>query len=237
MAELAGAAGQTRSKGPRFEADSVTFDGKKGELRLRQADGTIVPVNYPAEFVILKKRNVLKSYPMFSTEYDYASTIISLFSSETGRVQHVASGTPKQLREKFPQLKWQQVCYALYNGEVVKLEIKGASASSFIEYSKQLQDQDLHSYQVVTIITGAGTGKKGAVEYKFMEFGSRDLDEAEFDQVKSSLERVTKELYEIDRHYAEKKAEKMEGVDTPAPDLGELASEFDEEINPEDIPF
>lgn len=243
MDELAGVAGQSRSKGPRMDVPTISFDGKQGELKMRASDSTIHPVPFPAEFVILKKRNALKAFPMFSTEYDYASTIISLFSSESGRVQHIASGTPPQLRAQFPTLKWMQPCYALYNGAIVKLEIKGASASSFIDYTKTLKEAGEHSYQVVTVVPGAGTGKKGVIDYKFMQFEKRDITDDEFMLVKDALKDVTEQLYNIDKYYAEKKAERAEGTDAlPVDDVPvhPLDSEFNvggEEINPEDIPF
>jgi hypothetical protein len=253
QAELMGVAGEQRTKGPRMETKTVQFDGRTGELRMRDADGTLTPVDFPAEYVILKKRNVLKAFTdasYFSTEYDYTSTIISLFKIENGKAKHVGSGTPPELRAEFPFLKWQQPCYALdlVSGEIVKIEIKGASASAFIDYTKKLQDEGLHSYQVVTRIIGADTGKTGAVTYKFMQIESRDLEDDEFEATKAALESVTKQLYEIDKYYAEKKAASAEvtaALPTTAPtgpvaqsEPDPLAKHFDgSEVNPEDIPF
>lgn len=245
QAELAATAGETRSKGPRMELKTLRFDGKSGELRLIELNGEQVPVTIPAELVILKKRNVLKAFTdqsYFTTEYDFTSSIISLFTMENSKVKHLASATPPQLRAQYPFLKSQQVGYALFNHEVVKFEIKGASFSSFIDYTKTLQDQKLHSYQVVTQISGVGSGKKGTVNYRFMEFTYRDLESDEFNEVKGALDDTTKQLYAIDKYYAEKKAAAApDAHDTPDADADPLAAEFDspaaDAINPEDIPF
>lgn len=241
-AQLAGAAGQSRERGPSIDAKIIRFAGDTGELRTREKDGTIIPISIPSEFIILKKRNMLGGHineeAHFTSEYDFKSTIVSLFKTVNGKTQHVASGTPPQLRAQFPNLKSRQMCYALHNGEIVKLEIKGASYTSFIDFSDKLREEGLHSYEVVTIVSGVGSGKKGVVNYKFMEFDKRDLTDEEFATVAKELESLTKRLYEIDRHYAEKRAEKAgvaDGVD-PEP-VSELAAVFDEEINPEDIPF
>lgn len=238
--ELTGVAGEKQSKGPRLDLPTVRFDGKTGEARMVAPDGSIAPIALPAEFVILKKRNVLKAFTdcsYFTSEYEYTSSIISLFKMENGRVKHVMSATPPQLRAEYPFLKAQQVGYALYDGQQVKMEIKGKTFSSFIEYSKVLSDEKLHSYQVVTIVNGTGVGKKGTVSFKFMEFSHRDLTDAEFEQVKANLDDITKKLYNIDNFYAQKRLEKSEAVQTAAPaDVPGI--EFPEdEVDAEDIPF
>lgn len=239
-AALQSAAGNDRQRGPRMDLRTITFDGKKGELRMTEKDGTIVPIAMPAEFVVLKKRNALKAFTdasYFSTEYDYASSIINLFKRENGRTVHVDQGTPKQLRAMHPFLKWMQPCYVLYKGEVMKLDIKGASASAFIDYSKKLQSENLHSYMVMTVVPSAGTGKKGAINYRFMQFESRDLTEDEAVQTTEALKKLTSDLFEIDKFYAEKNARKADIAPEPqAKDAADIDYP-DEEINPEDIPF
>lgn len=238
---LATVAGETNTRGPRIDTLAIKWDGVNGELRKVDADGTLIPLKLPLELTFLKKRNVLKAYindvSHFTSEYEYTSTIINLFKYDNGKTTFVDAGTPPQLRAKYPELKGTIQAYVLHEGDLCKLEIKGASLKSYLTFTDEL-DRGLKSFQYVTIVSGIGAGKKGAVSYKFMEFSHRDLEEAEFEEVKTRLDGITKELYEVDKFYAEKN---LARTDTPQPAVRHaLEEEFDEvveEINPEDIPF
>lgn len=257
QAELAGAAGEQRQKGPKVEAKALRFNGATGELRKVDDYGEQEPIAIPVEFVILKKRNALKAYigdvSHFTSEYDYSSTIINLFKFENGKASFVTSGTPAQLREAYPELSGVQVAYVVHDHELCKLEIAGKSFGSFIDYQDELKKAQLHSYQVVTQVTGVERGKKGIVSYAFMKFGFRDMDEPEFTETKEALEKLTKELYEVDKFYAEKNAARGETVVAvgPSPVAANALPtspvsvqpvqmpdiHLADEVNPEDIPF
>lgn len=241
--ELLGIAGENRSKAPRLDIPVIRVNGNTGEIRkIVRNDGNEEeqPLTKPLRVVILKKgRRSLKLFTktdnLFSSEYETRAQLVNLFRRVGSTVTFVKAATAPEIRDEFPLIKTVESAYVLHDGELCRLEIKGASLTGYYDYQTKLKEDKVHGFEVDTVITTKSeAGQMG--DYHFFAFDSEPLS-AEFDTVREKLSEVTEKLKEIDTYNARKNAERLpdglvaEEVQAPAmPDL-------DEEINPEDIPF
>lgn len=165
-------------------------------------------------------------------------------------------GNTDVLKPKYPALRTQQVVYAIWNGQVVRVNFKGAALGSnakgkdvhdFYSYissfEKNPEARDKikdHFYDFATnLLSIEEVGELG--EYYTVTFGrGESLNEEDMNAVKIAMQDVFQYTQSLDAFYKSKiellkSGAKIEvaqeikvGVDTGYPD---------EDIDPEDIPF
>lgn len=245
-AELANVAGDNRSQGPRLELPVVRINGKSGELRKSvYVDGKPEehPVSLPATLVILKKgRRSLKLFTatdnLFTGEYETRAQMVNVFRRTGNVVSFVESMTAPEIRTKYPAIKTIESVYGLLNGELVKIEVKGASLGEFYDYQDKLKEEKVHGYEVDTVLSVEEVKGTLGTFWK-LKFAIAPLS-TEFAVVKENLSLITSRLKEIDTYYAQRNADRLPKDIVPVA-KDPLADEFEitggDDINPEDIPF
>lgn len=235
-------------KFPKYVVPIITFNGNTGEFRVREVEGDKYskeekPIDKPVELVILKKRSALATKlgsekELFSSEFSSPLERIALFNN-TGRVSFEMSGTAAEIRAKYPDIKTKQVLYCLYEGAVHKLEVKGASFSSFLEWQNSMRERDLHSFEVLTVVNSVKekheTSKK---VYYAMTFSDKKLTKTE--GIEEAMDEVNAAIKKLEDYQASRNTP----VSAPLPvvrDAADVAYDAldgeDAPPNPDDIPF
>lgn len=195
------------------------------------------------EVVFLKIRRKLSYYSkqnekfVTTSEHNHKDETVFLFGPNI-------RGRASDLREQYQMLRTQQIVYCLWNGEVVRLIVKGASlgsqaeeqlATKFYEYLQSFEGSE-HVHQFKTNIgTQDEKGKLGS--YKVMDFQRGDkLDETELKDVEAQIEKIHSVTSAQDAHYQKYSQEQI--TENEATPESEDSPEYPEEdISPEDIPF
>lgn len=208
--------------------------------------------------VFLKIRRKLSQYKkggnsLNTNEHNHKGDFITLFGAEGGIKRGVAS----DLREAYQELRTVQVVYALYEGELVRLIVKGSSLGSdakpegvmdFYAYvsSFKKDGREDHFYNVTTnLVATEEEGEQGT--YYSMTFSEGDkLDAKTMKVVEEKMTIAFKFSELLDAYVLSKKGDsvKKEEVDTIEYDDDDGAEnspsnsgDDDKEINPDDIPF
>jgi hypothetical protein len=150
----------------------VTFDGEKFKS---------LGSNLSIQIIRVRKKLLASNDTMkfFSDEYDSSThDVVRLqkqnFNSTTnkwGDPEVVAKSTPAKLREMF-EVKVASVVYCVLNGELTKLNVKGASTTGddgLYSYLESFNDGK-HAFQFMTDITTSKIVKNRAVSYFRMHF-------------------------------------------------------------------
>lgn len=251
LAEKQGNSGQ--SQFPKYLVPIINFNGNTGEYRLTPLeDGELakeaVPLKSPVGIVILKKRSALATKlddepSYFSSEFTSPNDSTALFSKNGGRASFVTSAKATELRVKFPNLKTKSILYCLYEGQVHKLEVKGASLTNFFEWQDEMKKEDKHSFEV-TVNLGSAKEKHTTSKktYFVMTFKSVELEN--FDGMEEAMDEVNAALklqdeYQATRNAATPSQAAASGMSAEANKLWNGADETPkaDDINPDDIPF
>jgi hypothetical protein len=165
-----------------------------------------------------------------SSEYDSPrNEDVVLYRRESGedsRVVEVATAT--ELRNKYP-LKVVSIVYAILNGNLVKVKVKGASAagdSGLYAYLDKLRDEGVMTFEVETLVDVALVKKNRAVSYYVAKFkiGKKYTD---------GYDEVEKYLDTINDIIVSKKSKTVERKETVT-DTVDKAIEYFDSINNED---
>ena len=189
--------------------------------------------------IFLKVRRILKQYrkglsPLVTNEHNHKDNMVTLFGDSIEK--NIAS----TLRENYEGLRTQQIIYAIYDGELVRLVIKGASIGSeskpkgefgFYDYIKSFKkdDKDEHFYEhqteLYSIKEESSMGSYYAMGYK----KGKKLTEEEMKEVEEKMTIAFNHCTEVDEYYGGKSKEVIQ-EDVPT-------IEIDEEEISDDIPF
>jgi len=213
---LAGKSGENNSsRPPKYECPLIRFDGNRGTFRkvFKNKDGENeeVDIKTPVEFVILKKRRNLSSFSTnqsyFSNEHNTSTEKIMLFKVVNKTVTLEDIGFTADLRQKYQTLKTHEVVYVLYDGEVCKMEIKGGSLGGYYDYQKSLTEEELHSFEVTTVVSSEKAKSEGGFGYFKMTFDHKAL-ETDFGVLEQKIDEVSKACLESDNYTKQKMTEK-----------------------------
>lgn len=254
---LANKSGDNNSqKAPKYTVPLIRFNGNTGAFRKvsKNEDNEDVETNIvaPVEFVILKKRRTLSSFSanqsFFTNEHNTSAEKVMLFKVIDKTVTFEDIGFAADIREKYQALRTHEVVYVLFNGEICKMEIKGGSLSGYYEYQKKLSEEELHSFEVTTVINSEKTKSDAGFGYYKMTFDFKRDDSLDFDLIEKSIDEVSKACQDSDAYTKQKIAEKS-GNKTGG-NAGNLSIENDkadkvfdsigkdaDDINASDIPF
>lgn len=242
---------------PQMKLNQIRFNGQTGEFMYKdilkgyKEEGgkkifEEVSIGKEISVIFLKIRRKLVAFrkddkPLTSQEHNTKNDMITLYGNS---VVEVADNDT--LREKYPMLKTQQIIYALYKGELVRLIVKGSALGSsvksedvysFYSYISSFKEdgKNEHFYEHYTTLYGVEE-KSDLGSYQAMSFkvGAK-LDEKEMKDVEGNMKKAYDYCVEVDAYYGKDKEEIIkenieavvdEGIDYP-----------EEEINPDDIPF
>jgi hypothetical protein len=259
--------GEGAFRRPNYTVSQVTFNGDEGRFYYRAKDAVkgedgkfpktaITEKGQPLSVVYLKIRRVLSHFKKGGDGYT-----TNEHTSKKDRVILYGKnevGIAEELREKYPELRTQQIvyCYLPLKKEIVRLTLKGSSLGSdetakgilkFYDYFRVFND-DEHSYEFATRLTPvAEQGPKGT--YYAIGFTKGDkLNETNLETVKGMIDEVHDRTKAVDTYLQAKMEEARPTLYAPAqqtkvlpqvgPDDGLDTIEYpDDDINPNDIPF
>lgn len=247
-----------RARAPQLKLNEIGINGQTGQFIYRDILGgkkqtpkgeryETREIGDSIKVVFLKVRRKLLAYQndsnnLATNEHNHKSDFVTLFGVDGGAQRDSA----ENLREKFQNLRTVQVVYALYQGELVRLFIKGSSLGSeskeesehdFYSYisSFKKDGRDDHFYECYTNLYKLKEDGKLGPYYCMGYKESERLSEEEMKAVAENMKKAFDFSVEIDNFYGnvERKetTEEEKKEDLPIVDYGE------EELNPEDIPF
>jgi hypothetical protein len=251
---MAGMSNDNGSRPFKYLVPLIRFNGNTGEFRKVFYDGTgaaqEAPLTKPIKLVILKKRRIVSSYnanaSYFTQEHNTVNDKLLLYKNIEKTVTFEAIGYGPELKQKYQQLKTHEIVYALYDGQVYKLDIKGSSVVNYYDYLKSLSKDDLHSFEVYTSIsTSKEKNESLGTWYHVMKFDKAEAV-ANFDEIEKFMTIVhenTKKMDEFSASELIKKSQRGAATAAPRPTIDPEMKDFagvaypKEDINPNDIPF
>lgn len=261
--ERARLSGENQNGGaPRLELNQIKLNGKKGvfvyeyvkEGLVEQPDGKKAyrkeSLGSEIDVVFLKIRRKLSQYrkgekSLVTTEHNHTGQKVVLYGNEK-----IEKGIASDLREEYPQLRTQQVVYAIFKGELVRLILKGASLGSqskakdtedfysYISSFSKNKAADEHFYECVTklfvIEETSDMGQYFCASYRKGE----KLNDAQQEFADKNLKLAADHCKEADEYYQKffESDKPVAGTDVKSDDI-DVMEYPDENVNVEDIPF
>ncbi len=240
---------------PKYNLAVIRIQGKEGHFTKMyyDADGKWQEEKIGDSFegVILKIRRTMGAITnngddiYFSTEHNSNVDTATLFyqdrTKKEPKTQMLDTGTYKELKTKFPNLKMKQILYFLLAGEVVKVEVKGKGLSKLFDYYSEFSGSE-HLFQFITKV-GMTSEKSPLGDYFAMSFEKGK--NSDLDEVAPKIEEVNSKIEEIETFYANRKPqEEFSGesakltIDEDIPVMSDVKDEDIPVISKEDeIPF
>jgi hypothetical protein len=247
---------------PRMPLNEISLNGNKGIYRIKnvvkgytEVDGkktyeeTELGESIKVVFLRVRRRlaQFKKGEPTLATsEHNSKADEVALFGGAA-----VEKGLASAMRDKYPGLRTQQVVYALYNNELVRLIVKGASLGSetkaedvmtFYDYISSFKKDaegkkvDEHFYQYETNLSAVKETSPLGGYYAIKFEKGKKLDDAEMENVAVEMKKIHEFIVSVDGFYGKKK----EGEIAPAEEIETINIDEDEpkeETNLKDIPF
>lgn len=264
--------GEDKGSAPKLPLNEIRINGQTGAFVYRdilsglveEADGKKrykeIDIDSSAVKVIfLKIRRRLVEHrrnekPIVSQEHNSKNDYITLFGGDKIEV-----GTNDEIREKHPNIRTQQIVYCIYNDEIIRLTVKGASLGSeakstdvtdFYSYISSFKEggADDHFYEHETILESVPEeGNLGSYYVINFKRGNK-LSEEQMKEVEEKMTIVYNHCVASDEYSKSKIEERIGGDKGAVKKDDELESvrkqamekqngDYDEEIDPEDIPF
>lgn len=204
---LAKIAGEGQERAPKYILPLLKFNGNTGEFSTYNIESkSDTSIKKPIQITILKRRKALSSWTsdlnFFTNEYNSTTQKVCLYKNIDGTITHETTDIPANLRVKFPALKTKEVIYCLFEGVIHKLDIKGASLKDFWDFSKKLNENDKHSFQVIIEIDSVKVAEKGKIPYFKMTF--TNAGDSNLDEVEENLAKVAENTGKVDEFFAKK---------------------------------
>lgn len=262
--------------GKRFSVSEITFNGNTGDFMYRDKDAQKnADGKYPKEnlgksldIVFLKIRRKLSVFKkngngLSTNEHNSKNDMVVVYGPNNLR----DIGTASAMREKYHELRTQQMVYCYYPAkkEIVRIVIKGASLGSEVKHPADVNKfyDYLQTFSkeepVHTVFTKLSPIKEAGPQgdYYAIRFDKgATLAPEQQEKINSSIIEVHTAILESDTAFREKmnlkgkdvELDEMDEEDTIQMDEHPLDAEFntpsspevpypDDEINPEDIPF
>lgn len=251
LAELDSMSGSSQQQAQLLKLDEVKLNGKDGNFTIKRKTQPKVKEGdrevYPKEeltgtlsLVFLKKRRQLietgkGGTVVRKTNEHNATTDTVVLTDENGKRE---IGVAKDLREKYPNLRTNEVIYAqnLTNGEVLRLIIRGSSLhmqeeqkgiTLFYDYLKEFKDDDKFYLFETEMIPTAVRSALGTIYTTHFKRGRKITDE-EFKSVSDNIRSIHANTILVDAI----------GFNAPSPQVVETIDYDDDgSVNPESIPF
>ncbi len=271
MAQMSGE--ENFNQSPKLPLNAIRVNGKKGKILLvkllepkeKTAKGDRHPegdLGESAELVFLKIRRKLQEKRtkdpqpgdprlMSTNEHNSKDETVLLYKDKG-----VEYGNTDTLKERYPALRTQQIVYAIWNGQLVRLGVKGSALGSkakakdvedFYSYVSSFdKNPDArdgvkdHFYDFITKIKVVEeVGELG--EYYTLTFErGRALTDEEYADAKEKMTEVFQYTNQSDAFYKSKIDLLKSGVKIEVAKKDPVVPTNaypDEDINPDDIPF
>ena len=232
--ELAGIVGAQRTA-PKLEVDILKFNGQTGIFhKVENQNGKWI--NMPdekknPEGVVIKVRRILSAFgkdiQLFTNEHNSVADKLILFEKskdQNGKTKTVMidEGKTKDLRDKYQNLRLQQVFYILLGNKRYKMNVKGKSLSNLFDFYAELSKTKSHIFEFTTKFKVRDEESQLGSYYSLsFERG----DDIELNKVAEEIKKLDKELKEIDEYFKsqnpveeeEIKEEELPVVEIPLP--------------------
>jgi flagella basal body P-ring formation protein FlgA len=210
---------------------------EKGKHKTTEYDESLELV-----FLIVRRRLIQPSKDGMvrsTSEHSRPDDVVMMFGEDSQK------GVAKALRQRFENLRTEQIVYARFRGEIVRLHVKGASLGSenkdklttdFYSYLNSFSG-DEHWYNYLTRLVPVQ--EEGAKTYYAIDFQRGEkLNEEQQKLVVENIETVYENVKQVDDYYGNVSEEdiKKEESKEKTEDVVDLDYP-EEEINPDDIPF
>lgn len=198
---------------PRYILPIVRFNGKEGRFNkiiFTEEGKEIIDLGEKIEGVMLKIRRSFtafsKDYRMYTNEHNSWRDKVNLFETrktlEGIKTELIDTGTIKELKERWPGLKMNQVIYfyLLPKGEIVKLIVKGKGLSYLFDYWAEFKPEE-HIYQYITLISS----KKEVSDlgpYFAITFARKEMV-SDMDLIAEKIYEVASKIEEVESYYPE----------------------------------
>lgn len=213
-----------RGVAPKIDVPLVRLNGKTGVfLKLKPGEEPI-ELGDRIKIIPLKARRIYVGFVAdrqkritryFTNEHNYWRDKISLFAvfPDSEKPEFIDAGTGKELKQKYPMLKMNQIIYCLLDDELVKLTIRGAGMRNWFEFRDSLED----SAWKYLLEIGRVQEESSLGSYYVMVFTiNRELEKKEREKATEKIIEISQKIKEIDDYYKEREV-------------------FEEEIIPEEI--
>ena len=244
LAELSGE--KSVRSAPKYELPQIRLNGQKGVFIKTYKDEQGVYLNEEIgkeiSGVVLKIRRSFGAMTIddsgeveeiyFSNEHndwrDKALLFHKDLTKKKVKTMLLDTGTFKELKSRYTNLKMRQIIYLLFGDDIVKLEVRGKGLSALFDYYSKFTGKE-HIFQFTTKI---GTIKKEnkAVEYYAMTFEKGE--NSNMDVVPLKIREVIDNIKKSEDYYASQVPK-----DKFVPkEIETIEEESDKEIKYEDIP-
>jgi len=151
--ELSEMSGENQGGDYKFDIPMLTLEGEDGYFRLTQNKQETRIDGDSVKGIMIKFRCQYGAYLnegeriLFTSEEDSAQKQFDLIEITAGKggkkfTSKIDKGKGKELKEKYPDLKFKQIVYFLMeNEELVKLQIKGSSLSELYRTKEQAEEE------------------------------------------------------------------------------------------------
>lgn len=254
LAEMSG----EKQKSPRLPLNQIRFNGMTGRFlytdilkgRIRDASGQerfiVKDLGTTISVIFLKSRRKLHAFrrgekSLDSNEHNSKYDSVLLYGE-----REVIKGDSDTLRKQFPQLKTNQIMYAIFEGELVRLVIKGLALNpntegNLYDYMASFKENgaDEHFYEYETILfPRTGQSDMGTYQYIGFQKGTK-LHLDKMGDVEKFMTICYNFCKESDAYFSQGDVKAIQGnssVDDGI-DTIEYPDDEDEGIDPENIPF
>lgn len=239
----------------------LRINGNEGTFTLNEKNGDKFEqhqIGTDLSVIMLRVRRRLQNFSsgMSTTEHNYGGDKVVLFLTdpESKRTIKIDEGLASEIREKHPELGTEQVVYSLYEGQLVRLTVKGGSlgsdnepqgSTSFYDYLQTFKGED-HVWMYHTKLSAIEkVNKKLRKKYFAINFERSDkVDELELDVVAENMTTLFNLINVQDEYYGNVKGKRIDAAQQPVKkELAEeetipvIDLEEGDEIKPEEIPF
>jgi hypothetical protein len=241
------------NRAPKLPLPEVRLDGKAGEfVFVDEKDYSKSTIGKaPIKVNILKIRKRLFDFNSGFTTNEHISSRDEIVLFKPKDINNrklgvtIERGISSEIREKYKSLKTEQIVYSIYEGQLVRLIVKGGSlgtpndptASGFYDYLSSFKDGS-HAWEFETIITPVPK-RNGAVSYTAMSFARGDeLTPEQLDLIGEKMELLFKFWEKVEKYNQQSRmgsqSKEVESEEIPTV---QVEDDSTDEIKTEDLPF
>lgn len=254
--EIAQMTGEAQYRKPQLlKINSLKLNGETGKFVLthltepKGEDGRYVKeeIDGSVELVFLKIRRRLieasrDGIVRSTSEHNTPNDVVVLFNQKDNTTEKAPA---REIRDKYEVLRTEQIVYARFRGQVVRLSVKGASLGSadkskekmdFYKYLTSFQE-DAHFYEYKTRLDAIEEGETR--KYYCINFARGEkLTDEQLGKVYEDIKMVHESCSKFDKYYDVSTVREIKQDIEKESIEGKNDVEYpEEEINPEDIPF
>lgn len=252
-----------RRRAPEMKLDQIAINGNSGVFKVLEFTKPKNTANDKIEVqefdkgidvVFLKIRRKLVASKMvegkvevqFQTnEHNNKNDLVEVWGKKSDE------GTAEQMRDKYPDLKTQQIVYVRFGGKIMRLVVKGLSLKSlesdtqelsrplgFYDYISTFKNNE-HFWQFKTKLSAeARVAESGSTFQAIVFERGVALTEEQINEVVENIKTVHAFTTKVDEYYGNTQKKTTLPVAKVAPKIGTTDVEYPtDDVDAEDIPF